>query len=557
MIQMEMRQGVPSWGLSAPIWTGLACLPAQELPHADHPYHPHMSVSQHTQVVIPIHAKNAASLRDLARRAHLEHADMVEVRLDRCTAAGAKLADVIDSIVRLPLPAIVTNRHPLEGGSWTGSEQERLDWLLRADAAGAAMIDVELAYCADLPEVEHHGALILSHHNFDGMSDDLEGIAAAMFDRGADIAKLVVTPQDAADLGKLERLSACCEPYQLLAIGMGPYGLPSRLLASAWNAPFTFARFDDDAGTAPGQPTVRELLKLYRIKQHGTETRIFGVLGNPVGHSLSPLIHNTALASCNIDAVYVPFQAHDAVAFWQSCKSWIDGLSITIPHKTALLNEVDELEPLAEAIGAINTIYRREDGRTVGANTDADAALGCIRSQTGNLSGCPILILGAGGVARAIAFALHRERARVTIANRTRSRADTLAAEIGCQACALDEAEDVVYRVLVNCTSVGMNTDDSPWPPAWHRPESVVFDTVYTPLETRLLRDAQTQGCQPICGLAMFSLQAIGQFERWCGIEAPTHHMHRVALEALGVDPDSSTADRLRTRNYSSSDRNG
>lgn len=492
-----------------------------------------------TELIAPIHAADASRLIALAEAAHTQKADLVELRLDRCVAAGAQLDEMLDCIRRFPLPTLVTNRHRAEGGAWPGGEQERLDSLLRADRAGARLIDVEFAHCADLPQAGLQARLVLSYHDFTGMPADLAGLAQRMFAAGADIAKIAVTPQDGADLAHLEQLASRCEAYELVAIGMGPVGLPSRLLAGAWCAPFTFGRLaEDDHGSAPGQPTLRDLRKLYRVPDQGPQTRIFGVLGNPVAHSLSPLIHNTAFIHHGIDAVYVPFQVSDAGAFWTACNAWIDGLSITIPHKSALLDHLHGIEERARRIGAINTIYRDEAGQAIGANTDADAAMTCIRSQVGNLDGCRALLLGAGGVARAIALALHKEGARVVISNRTLARAEHLAREIGCQAIALADAPTVDYRVLVNATSVGMNEDLSPWPADEHRPGAAVFDTVYTPLETRLLREAEAAGSAPICGLSMFTLQAVGQFERFCKIEAPAHLMHRHALEALGHSPD-------------------
>ncbi len=496
-----------------------------------------------TKIVAPIHGTLPDTLIALSRQAQEQGADYVEVRLDLCAQAGAQLNDIIEHLNNLALPVLATNRHPDEGGAWTdefGSNDDRLRWLIQAEQAGAAWIDVELAHADHFTTLrsDKKSQLILSHHNFTGMNDDLSTIVQGMLDAGADIAKLALTPADAADLGTLENCYQEFPDHELVIIGMGEVGKPSRLLAGAWGAAFTFATIDSSQESAPGQPSIRELVERYRIHQQGPETRIFGVLGNPVGHSLSPHIHNAAFIEQDIDAVYVPFLATDAGAFWDACGEWIDGLSITIPHKSELQSRMSSLEDLAQSIGAMNTVYRNLEGACLGANTDADAALDCVRQHTGNLAGCRVLVLGAGGVSRAVAFALHAEQAEVTIANRTIERAQNLAAEVGCAAATLDDVKnsdvDQLYHVLVNCTSVGMNSDDSIWPADKHVQDTCVFDTVYTPLETRLLRDAHEAGCQPICGLSMFCLQAAAQYKRWTGMEAPMHVMRRVALEALG-----------------------
>lgn len=500
------------------------------------------------QVIVPVSGGDADLIRTQVHQARSLGADLVELRLDLCAVDGMApdaLEQLVGDIGSWPLPVVATCRHRAEGGGWLGEEDQRMALLLAADTAGAAYIDVELAYLANLPERPQRAQLILSQHDFSGMGGDLHNAVRAMRAAGAAIAKIAVTPSDAADLDVVANLCATFGRWsrsetdrgELIAIAMGEVGLPSRLLAGAWGASMTFARLpSDDDGSAPGQPPVDLLVQRYRVQTQGQETCIFGVLGDPVGHSISPLIHNTAFNHHNLDAVYVPFLAHDAAAFWQACGDWIDGLSITIPHKTALFDAMDEIEPLAAAIGAINTVYRDDEGRTVGANTDAPAAVDCVESCGGQIDGRRVLLLGAGGVSRAIAFAMHDAGADVTIANRTPARAQALANEVGCQATSLDAAGDLAYDVLVNGTSVGMNDDSaSPWPEQAHRNGSVVFDTVYTPMETRLLREAQERGGQPVCGLTMLIGQALGQYERWTGLEAPASLMQRVALEHLGA----------------------
>ena len=409
--------------------------------------------------------------------------------------------------------------------------------MLAADKAGAAFIDLELSSLDALSQRPQNAKLILSYHDFEGMGVELSEKIKAMYAAGADIAKVAVTSADAGDLATIEALYQEAGDQQLVAIAMGEEGLPSRLLAGAWGAPFTFATVNDQ-DSAPGQPSVEDLKHIYRIDEQGPETCIFGVIGDPVNHSLSPLIHNAGFAHLDLNAVYVPFLVHDVKDFWQRCNHWIDGLSITIPHKHDLIDLMDECEDMVNVTGAMNTVYRTED-KCIGANTDSTAALACIQEKSGSLENLRCLVLGAGGVSRAIAHTLHSVGAVVSITNRTMERAQELANEIGCQTIELDQAIDSDIDVLINGTSVGMNSDERPWPAEKHKNGRIVFDTVYTPLETRLLCDAQAAGSHPICGLTMFLLQAYQQFERWThGSFAPEAAMRRVVLESLGLDPN-------------------
>lgn len=493
-----------------------------------------------THIVTPIVAAKPGQLAALAKEAREGGADMVEVRLDECLDQGGDAEVLLNYISELALPVLLTCRHADEGGCWAGDPGQRRSWLQTAERAGAALIDVEAARFAELDWRPTKAQLVLSYHDFNGMPDDLEARVDAMYAAGADVAKIAVTPSDAADLAIFESLLGETE-QPLIAIGMGEVGLPTRLLAGAWGAFATFGALDASRTTAAGQPTLVDLVQRYRIKHQGPETHIFGVLGNPVGHSMSPAIHNAAFAHHELDAVYVPFLAHDAKAFWHACCDWVDGLSITIPHKEALIDELDDLEPLAHSIGAINTVYRDDAGKAIGANTDADAALDCVRGAIGGAANRCVLLLGAGGVARAIAYAFHQAGSEVFIANRTHSRAEALAGEIGCRAITMDEAAELSYDVLINGTSVGMKSERSPWPVEAHRPNSLVFDTVYTPMETQLLLDAQHGGATPVCGVSMFVRQAVGQYQRWTNQPAPVPLMRRAMLEALGYEDIAET----------------
>lgn len=483
-------------------------------------------------VAVPLAAATVEILLADSQRAATAGADIVEWRVDTCQHLGASPEDVIAAIRLSPLPVLLTIRHADETGAWTGSAIERCRLLQAADMAGAAFIDIEFARVGDLGAWRPERArLILSAHDFSGMGKDLGGLIARMRAAGG-LPKVAVTARDAADLATIRQLLVS-RTGDLIALAMGEHGMPSRLLAGVWGGFLTFARLDEQAGSAPGQPTVTELVGRYRIHAQRSDWRILGVIGSPIAHSLSPHIHNAALSQDGVPAVYVPFRVEDPMAFWMACGSWIQGLSITIPHKHALLEIVAGVEPLVTAIGAMNTIAM-VNGMTRGGNTDAAAIIACVEGAAGDLRGKTVLCLGAGGVGRAIAHALASRGAKLVIVNRTHARAVELATEVGGVAVSESEAYGVAFDVLVNGTAVGMGKpQESPWPAERHRPGTVVFDTVYTPLTTRLLHDAQAAGARTVPGLDMFILQAAEQYRRFTGREPDTALMRAAALARL------------------------
>ncbi len=485
-----------------------------------------------TLVVVPLSNPEPRFLIAGSQQAKTAGADCVEVRLDLCVQEGGSPSAIIDAIPALALPAIVTMRHAREHGSWDGSEDDRLALYDRADAAGAAWIDRELVFHAARAWRPQRAKLILSYHDFTGPGSDPAGKIAAMRACRADLAKIAVTARDAADLEGVRRLIDGKGP--VAAMAMGEHGLPSRLLAGAWGSELVFARMPGQVGSAPGQPTIADLVSMCRLHRQSAATKVYGVIGNPIAHSLSPLIHNLALAHHGLDAVYVPFRVENAPAFWDACGGWIEGLSITIPHKHALQERMADLEPLCDLVGAMNTIYRRDGGLT-GANTDADAIRRCGERAVGDLRGKRALVLGAGGAGRAAVFALKSAGAEVALANRTQARADELAREVGCRAASWASLGDEAFDLLVNMTSVGLKApQDTPWT---HQlpPGCGVFDSVYNPLETRLIREANAAGCRTVLGLDMFIDQAVAQFRRWTGLEAPAEAMRAACIARLSA----------------------
>ncbi len=263
-------------------------------------------------------------------------------------------------------------------------------------------------------------------------------------------------------------------------------------------------------------------------------TAVFGVIGHPIGHSLSPLMHNTALTAARIDGVYLAFDVTDLAGAMAGVRALsIRGLSVTIPHKTAAIAHLDALDPMAEWIGAVNTIDNR-DGRLTGYNTDAAGAMAAL-SGIVDVDGAGAAVLGAGGAARAIGFAIREAGGRVTILNRSRKKGERLAADIGASFRPLADFGGGDYGVVVNTTPVGMhpNTNEIPVPETELQEGMVVMDIVYNPLRTTLLTAAERRGCQAIDGLAMFVRQGAAQFELWTGTPAPVDRMTRTVRATL------------------------
>lgn len=268
-------------------------------------------------------------------------------------------------------------------------------------------------------------------------------------------------------------------------------------------------------------------------------TEVYGIIGNPVGHSLSPLMHNAAFAAMGANRVYVPFLVEEIGEAVRGLRALnIKGVSVTIPHKEAIIPFLDSVDPVALKIGAVNTVKVVGDGRErqlLGANTDWLGANRALAGHTG-LRGKTVLVLGAGGSARAIAFGLQEAGAEVVLCSRTAEKGRKLAADLGCSWFPLAEVDRLPGTVLINATSVGM---------APHSGESlvaekalarfaVVMDIVYSPLQTRLLQEAKAAGCHVINGLEMLLYQGVAQLELWTGEAAPVEVMRNRLLQAVG-----------------------
>ncbi len=468
--------------------------------------------------------------------------DMVEVRLDYFRQNTRTVRAGLEEVCRnKDRPIIVTNRPCREGGRYRGSERSRLDSLRRAAALGADYVDVELDSVSALGEISPGTGKIVSYHNFECTPADLEEIHRHAVAVGADVAKIAVRAQRVVDtLPVLELLERRAAAVPTIALAMGEEGMPSRVLAAKFGAFLSYASLAAGRGSADGQVPYREMEETYRFSRIGPNTTLYGVVANPVAHSMSPTIHNAAFAEVGLDAVYLPFKVSRPAAFLDGYQRHeLKGLSVTIPHKEAMVPLMDEVDELTARMGALNTVAIR-DGRRYGSNTDVGAALSALEEAARRAGLLPlqrrtVLLEGAGGAARAIAYGLAGRVGRLIIANRTVSRAEKLAEEVGAEACGLDEVSSLRPDLLVNTTSVGMypRVDETPAPSSVLRPGMVVFDAVYNPMETRLLREAREAGCTTASGFEWFIGQAAAQFEAWTGLSAPRERMAEVVKKRL------------------------
>jgi 3-dehydroquinate dehydratase/shikimate dehydrogenase len=464
-------------------------------------------------------------------------APLVELRLDWLR----NLPDLARLLKERPTPVVVTCRRPSDGGRWRGSEEQRLMLLRQAIVQGVEYVDLEADVAGSIPRFGGTRRII-SHHDFAETPDDLEDIHERLKGLSPDIIKIVTMARTPSDNVRLLKLVAEAD-VPTIGFCMGDLGLTSRVLCGKYGAPFTYATFSAEREMAPGQVPFELMRDLYRYDHIDADTRVFGVLGDPIAHSYSPRVHNAAFAREGINAVYLPFRvpAEDLRDTLQAFAAIdVQGYSVTIPHKEAVVDAAMYPDESVKAIGAANTLYRDDRGRWYAANTDYEAALTTLRSALlargdDRLAGKKVLILGAGGVAKAIGLAVSRADAGVTVANRNKPRGRALAEQLNCQFINWENRGSVYADVLINCTPVGMfpDMDQTPYPEHWLREGMVVFDTIYNPENTLLIKHARARGCTVVSGLDMFIRQAGAQFECFVQRPPPTDVMYAALREAM------------------------
>src|SRR6266446_1038467 len=464
----------------------------------------------------------------------------LEFRLDYLSRPALALPKIKRFTEYHPHVVVIgTCRRVANGGRFRGSIASHLDLLAKASAAGCQLVDIELQSASrlkpqQLQRLRSWAALILSYHDYRAtrkLEETLEKMAAIT----ADFYKIVTTATTLYDnVVMMKFLEKESDKHSLIGLCMGEQGIISRVLGVRAGSVFTFAALSPDEKTAPGQVTAQELRNLYRIEQVDAATRVYGVAGDPVVHSLSPAIMNAAFRRENVNAVYLTLHAKTLKDLLTCIRGIpLHGISVTMPYKEAILKHLDNTDSHTTKIGACNTVVRAQDGKLYGFNTDAAGVVRPLERRLPTLEGAKILVLGAGGAARAAVFGLKERGCEVYVLNRTAGPAKKLARQARARTAKRADLKKLSFDVIINATPVGMgNTRETPLQE--HEINArYVFDMIYDPAETRLLKLARERGAQVIPGIEMFVQQAARQFEIWTGKPAPGDEMLRTVLLAL------------------------
>ncbi len=432
---------------------------------------------------------------------------------------------------------MATCRRHQNHGRFNGSIEEQIRILDAAISAGAKAIDIEIESAenavARVEQLRSRALVVVSFHNYGG-TPAIDPVLRRMMKVPADCFKLVTTARKPSDNYRVLSVAKSYPKVPTVLLAMGEMGLPTRVLSAAMGGLYTYAAPNAAEGTAPGQISARLLRHIYRIDKFSKAAKVYGVVADPVRHSISPAVHNRAFQSRRLDAVYLPFLVHPAQLkdfFTMAGKMPLQGCSVTIPHKQKVMRYLDWIDPLARRIGAVNTITRRA-GRWRGTNTDVDGVLVPLKKKI-NIPKSSILVVGNGGAARGAAFALTGAGAKVSIVGRNPDRVRALGKASGATPLLKEQLAGLHFDAILHATPLGMFPHANECFFEDKIPGDLVFDMVYNPLETQLIKRAREQRKEVIPGLTMFLEQAAHQFETWTGETAPRPVMEKAALEAL------------------------
>lgn len=470
--------------------------------------------------------------------------ELVELRVD-CLRRDPDLKRIL---AQRHTPIVFTLRRGADGGLWRGGEEKRQQLLREAIALGVDYVDLESDIAS---KIRRFGKTkrIVSYHNLKKTPAEVADIAEQCDEMDADVVKIATSASSLSDACRVLALGTKAK-VPTITIAMGELGVFTRVLGAKYGAPFTYAGFNPERTFAPGMLRYQTLKRDYFYDQINAETEVFAVIGDPIEQSLSPAIHNAAFRHLGLNKVLVPILV-PAGTLAESLKelAWLNikGFSVTIPHKEDLVKVLDQKDGAVDRTGSCNTLIL-QDGKKIGHNTDYRAAMESLEAALRSVSGQEendspldekqVLILGAGGAARSIAFGVARRGAHVQITNRHEDRAAALAEEVGCRHINWAQRASTIADVIINCTPVGMhpNVDDTPVPPAtFSRPGMVAFDTVYHPENTMFLKLARERECTVVTGVEMFVRQAAEQFKLYTGQEAPQDVMRAVLQRKLGA----------------------
>jgi 3-dehydroquinate dehydratase / shikimate dehydrogenase len=483
----------------------------------------------------------AEALHQLGQARHFTHT--VELRLDwlRSDHERRKFLAGLRRYSGKGLTLIATCRRILGGGKLSGGSEAELYWLTQAREAGCEWCDLEIETLRELPgqtarSLPIPSKILLSFHDFERTPPIPKRLLHGR-NREADAIKIAARARTISDSLRLLQLAR--RSQGIVTVPMGGIGLPARLLALREGSALAYAPVAN--ATAPGQVSLRDFKFLYRVDSITQKTQVYGVIGNPIGHSLSPLLHNTGFAAAKRDAVYLPFLVENLKEFVAAIPEFaLLGFSVTLPHKQSIMKYLSECEPAARKIGAVNTVTVGKAGKLSGSNTDYR---GVLRALEGKLQvrDSRVLIFGAGGSARAAAFALADAGAEVLICARRESAARQLARDCGAQVIARRLLASASFELIMNSTPVGMYPHASALPLSARELNcNVVMDLIYRPLRTKLLKMAAAKGIRVVSGVEMFLAQGFAQWELWTAKAAPERAMRRAVLAQLHADEISN-----------------
>lgn len=508
-----------------------------------------MNDDHKTRVCVPLSETTIAALASSCREA-IDVADLIELRLDYLDQNELSHSEIETLIEKCPKPVILTFRPDDQGGYRSISDKERFEFWKWAFTSEAAFFDVEVELAEELAKgntgvLPDWSRVICSQHDFTSAKPVVELMYERIASTPARIIKIAVQSNDVVDCLDLFKLldRSRVEQRPIIAIGMGSPGVLTRIVGPSRGSFLTYAALGSGKGTAPGQINAVDLNSIYRIGEIKKETMVTGLIGSPVMHSVSPHMHNAAFHSTNVSGVYIPLEVKNLHVFIKRMVNlgsrefdWnLRGFSVTAPHKVEILNLLDWVEPRAHSIGAVNTVVV-ENERLLGYNTDCDGFLEPLRKRISDLRGTRVAVLGAGGAANAVVYSLCEQKADVVLFARNEVRAQDLCKRFNISYYSLNDANFSHFDVVVNTTPLGSSGQYEKESPANSSQLSgcrFVYDLVYNPIETKLMREARTANCEVLGGLEMLVGQAVRQFKLWTSTDVSYELMYNAASRAL------------------------
>ena len=497
------------------------------------------------RICIALGLPDVATLLEHARREAEAGETFLEFRLDfvenPCRGAEA-IREFLDKYSECTV--LATCRRHQNHGKFNGSIEEQLAVLDLAVRNGAQAVDIEIETAeASIERLNHfrgRAQVVVSYHNYEA-TPQMDTVVGRMLKVAADAYKIVTTARKPSDNVRVLAAAKALPKTRMIVLAMGELGFPTRVLSPVFGGIYTYAAPMFAEGTAAGQVSAKYLRHLYRVEKLSRSAKIYGVIADPVRHSISPAVHNRGFQARRIEAVYLPFLVTPAQLrdfFTMAERLPLQGFSVTIPHKQKIIRYLDAVEPLARRIGAVNTVWRKA-GKWRGTNTDAAGVTGPL-SRLLRLQKASVLIAGNGGAARGAAFALHDAGAKISVVGRNPDRVRALAKICGAEPLMREQLEGKHFDVVVHATPLGMFPHVNECFFNGEIPGDIVFDMVYNPADTMLIRHAREQNKTVLPGIQMFLEQAVRQFEIWTGESAPRSVMEKAAAEALEHKPENN-----------------